>query len=99
METTIQLINIVDYVKDGKEKSCLKFIFVDKDKFQENDSFLGYTECTLFYNKHLRQLFSRDCFKDVIKAKIVSQPSLANPMKVFNTIESVDINGKIINLL
>lgn len=99
METNIMILSAMDYEKEGKQHGVLNFIFADPQYFQKTDKYLGYNNCTQFYNNFIRNVLPDEVIGKPVKAKLVSQSSLKDPLKVYNVIESITANGKVINLL
>lgn len=99
METTIMILSAMDYEKEGKEHGVLNFIFADAQYFQKTDKYLGYNNCTQFYNNFIREVLTEDLIGKPVKAKLVSQTSSRDPLRTYNVIESITSNGKTISLL
>lgn len=99
MDVNIMILNVLDYTKEGKEHSTLNFIFADKQYFQDTEKFLGYGSVTQFYNKHIRNLIPSKAIGQPLKAHIGSRQGYRNPLKTTQVIESIEFDGKLINLL
>lgn len=98
METTIMILSAMDYEKGGKEHGVLNFIFAEKSYFQNTENYLGYNNCTQFYNHKIRNKIDDSLIGKPLKAKLIQRSSYKDPLRTYNVIESVT-DGKITCIL
>lgn len=99
MKAKIMILSALDYVKDDKERGCIQFIFCDKEKFQDSDNFIGYSVCTQYYYGYVRKLVPKEYIGVPLDADFKVTTNFKDPLRTYNKIESISLNGKTINLL
>lgn len=99
MKTKIMLLSCLHYVRDGQEHSRLSFIFTEEKYFQNKDNCKGFTEVAEFYDTNILPLLPVDIYGKEVDATIESTQSVKNPLKTYQKVSSIIVNGKTINLL
>lgn len=99
MKQKIMILSALDYEKDNQQRSCIKFIFFDKEKFENSDNYLGYNVCTQYYKGFVRQFIPSEFVGVPLNAVFQIRSSYKDPLRSYNTIESIEKDGKVINLL
>ena len=101
MEEKVTILNVNKFEKDGKVKSRIGFIFAEKDKIGDTDSFNGLSEISIYYdNADVFNNLPVDVIGVVCIATIDSVPNKSNPLKDKKLITKLRLsNGKSYNLV
>lgn len=98
MKSKIMILSALDYEKDNQQRSCIKFIFIDKEKFENTQNYVGYNVCTQYYKGFVKNLIPVEYVCVPLTANFQIRSSYKDPLRSYNTIESIEKDGKVINL-
>lgn len=99
MKEKIMITSVLCY-GEYEKKTKLSYILIGKDRFADNDNFKGYTPVDSWFNgSKVFNSITKDLIGKPIDANFNIKPDYKNPLNTRGSLESLDNNGVIINLI